>query len=199
MIDQRIAGEIGQLDAVDGEHAAPAVEQTHDVAGGERAGLSEQALVALGRDPQLLGDLLEDLDREQLAPVDLEIAQDLTRIAAGAGERGRGAQGSGGIVGDHRFDDRMAVEISDEYRARLAEIENLLFFRNHEDARKPEWMATAARARQAAADVAAAALLGLRTVKPENYDAVRAKYPAVADSCNACHRTFAREAPAVKP
>ena len=82
---------------------------------------------------------------------------------------------------------------------RLAEIENLLFFRNHEDARKPEWMATAARARQAAADVAAAALLGLRTVKPENYDAVRAKYPAVADSCNACHRTFAREAPAVKP
>lgn len=82
---------------------------------------------------------------------------------------------------------------------RLAEIENLLFFRNHEDVRKPEWTATAARARQAAADVAAAALLGLRTVKPENYDAVRAKYPAVADSCNACHRTFAREAPAVKP
>ena len=82
---------------------------------------------------------------------------------------------------------------------RLAELENLLFFRTHEDARKPEWAATAARARQAAADVAAAALLGLRTVKPENYLAVRAKYPAVADTCNACHQTFARDAVTVKP
>src|SRR5438128_2436313 len=70
---------------------------------------------------------------------------------------------------------------------RVAELSNLLFFRTHEDARKAEWSATAARARQAAADVAAAALLGLRTVKPENYAAVRAKYPAVAEACNACH------------
>jgi cytochrome c556 len=83
--------------------------------------------------------------------------------------------------------------------ARLAELSNLLFFRTHEDARKPEWAATAARARQAAADVAAAALLGLRTVKTENYTAVRAKYPAVADACNACHSTFARDAVTVKP
>ena len=82
---------------------------------------------------------------------------------------------------------------------RLAELENLLFFRTHEDARKPEWAATAARARQAAADVAAAALLGLRTVKPENYLAVRTKYRAVADTCNACHQTFARDAVTVKP
>jgi hypothetical protein len=82
---------------------------------------------------------------------------------------------------------------------RLAELENLLFFRTHEDARKPEWGATAARARQAAADVAAAALLGLRTVKAENYAAVRTKYEAVADTCNACHRTFARDAVTVKP
>src|SRR3954467_14928366 len=59
---------------------------------------------------------------------------------------------------------------------RLAELENLLFFRNHEDVRKPEWLATAALARQAAADVAAAALLGLRTVRLENYAAVRTKY-----------------------
>jgi cytochrome c556 len=95
--------------------------------------------------------------------------------------------------------DRKAWATIYQKAVRLAEIENLLFFRNHEDARKPEWMATAARARQAAADIAAAALLGLRTVRPENYDAVRAKYPAVADTCNACHRTFAREAPAVKP
>lgn len=82
---------------------------------------------------------------------------------------------------------------------RLAELENLLFFRNHEDVRKPEWVATTARARQAAADVAAAALLGLRTVKPDNYDGVRAKYVGVADTCNACHRTFARDAVTVKP
>jgi len=82
---------------------------------------------------------------------------------------------------------------------RLAEMENLLFFRNHEDVRQPEWAATAARARQAAADVAAAALLGLRTVKAENYAIVRAKYPAVADTCNACHQTFARDAVTVKP
>jgi hypothetical protein len=82
---------------------------------------------------------------------------------------------------------------------RLAEIENLLFFRNHEDVRKPEWVRTSARARQAAADVAAAALRGLRTVKAENYATVRAKYAAVADTCNACHRTFARDAVTVKP
>jgi cytochrome c556 len=82
---------------------------------------------------------------------------------------------------------------------RLAELENLLFFRNHEDARKPEWLSTSARARQAAAEVASAALLGLRTVKAENYDGVRAKYERVADTCNACHRTFARDAVTVKP
>jgi hypothetical protein len=82
---------------------------------------------------------------------------------------------------------------------RLAELDNLLFFRTHEAAAKPEWAAAAAGARQAAADVAAAALLGLRTVRAENYQAVRAKYPAVADTCNACHRTFARDAVTVKP
>ena len=82
---------------------------------------------------------------------------------------------------------------------RLAELENLLFFRNHEEVRKPEWLATSARARQAAAEVASAALLGLRTVKADNFDGVRAKYERVADTCNACHRTFARDAVTVKP
>jgi hypothetical protein len=83
---------------------------------------------------------------------------------------------------------------------RLAEIENLLFFRaRNEDTVKPEWAATAAQAREAAADLAAAALLGLRNVRPEDYAAVRAAYPAVAQTCNGCHRTFAREAPTVKP
>src|SRR5262249_21324282 len=42
---------------------------------------------------------------------------------------------------------------------RLAEMQNLLFFRNHEDARKAEWSAAAARTRQATADLAAAALV----------------------------------------
>jgi hypothetical protein len=82
---------------------------------------------------------------------------------------------------------------------RLAEMENLLFFRTHEDVRRAEWAEAAARARQAAADVAAAALVGLRTIKAENYAVVRAKYPAVADTCNACHGTFARDAVTVKP
>jgi len=82
---------------------------------------------------------------------------------------------------------------------RLAEMQNLVFLRNHEDVRKAEWSAHAARSRQAAADVAAAALTGLRTVTPPDYEAVRAKYVAVADTCNACHRRFAREAPRVKP
>ena len=40
--------------------------------------------------------------------------------------------------------------------ARLAEVENLLFFRTRaEDARKSEWATNAARARQASADIAA--------------------------------------------
>jgi len=82
---------------------------------------------------------------------------------------------------------------------RLAEMQNLLFFRNHEEVRKAEWSAAAARSRQAAAEIAAAALTGLRTIEAANYDAVRAKYRHVADTCNRCHRTFGREAPDVKP
>lgn len=96
--------------------------------------------------------------------------------------------------------DRKAWATIYQKAVRLAEMENLLFFRTrNEDTTKPEWAATAARAREAAADLAAAALLGLRNVRPEDYDAVRAKYPTVAETCNGCHRTFAREAPTVKP
>ena len=84
--------------------------------------------------------------------------------------------------------------------ARLAEIENLLFFRTRaEETRRTEWAAKAATARQASADVAAATLLGLRTARAADFDAVRARFPAVAASCTACHRAFAREAPAIKP
>lgn len=95
--------------------------------------------------------------------------------------------------------DRKAWATIYQKAIRLAEMQNLLFYRSHPDATKPEWTAAAASTRQAAADVARAALLGLRTVKPENFEAVRTNYAAVADHCNACHRTFAREAPAVKP
>jgi cytochrome c556 len=96
--------------------------------------------------------------------------------------------------------DRRAWATIYQKAVRLAEIENLLFFRTrNEDTVKPEWASTAARAREAAAELAAAALLGLRNVRPEDYDAVRAKYPGVAETCNGCHRTFAREAPTVKP
>ena len=82
---------------------------------------------------------------------------------------------------------------------RLAELQNLVFFRNHEVIRKGEWTAAAAQSREAAADVAAAALTGLHTINAANYDTVRAKYVLVADTCNGCHRRFGREAPHVKP
>ena len=96
--------------------------------------------------------------------------------------------------------DRRALATIYQKAVRLAELENLLFFRaRNEDTVKPEWATRTVHAREAAADLAAAALLGLRNVRPEDYEAVRTKYPAVADTCNGCHRTFAREAPTVKP
>ena len=96
--------------------------------------------------------------------------------------------------------DRKAWAALYQKAARLAEIENLLFLRTRaEEARKPEWAAKAARARQASAEVAAAALLGLRSARPKDFDEVRGKFPAVAEACTACHRAFAREAPLIKP
>jgi hypothetical protein len=96
--------------------------------------------------------------------------------------------------------DRAAWAALYQKAARLAEVENLLFFRTRaEEARKPEWAAKAARARQASADVAAAALLGLRSARSADYDLVRERFPAVSDACTACHRAFAREAPTIKP
>jgi cytochrome c556 len=84
--------------------------------------------------------------------------------------------------------------------ARLAEIENLLFFRTRAEAsRRDEWAARATRARQASADVAAAALLGLRSARAADFDGVRGRFPAIAEGCTACHRAFAREAPLIKP
>ena len=96
--------------------------------------------------------------------------------------------------------DRKAWAALYQKAARLAELENLLFFRRRaEESRKPEWAARAAGARQASADVAATALLGLRSVRPADFDIVRGAFPAVSDGCTACHRAFAREAPVIRP
>jgi len=73
---------------------------------------------------------------------------------------------------------------------RLAETANLLFIRHHAAADTPEWAARSAAARQAAIDVADAALIGLRNVRPKDFDAVQATFPHVAGACNACHRQF---------
>jgi cytochrome c556 len=97
-------------------------------------------------------------------------------------------------------EDRRAWAALYQKAARLAEIENLLYFRTRaEAARKSEWGANAARAQNASADLAAAALLGLRNASAADFDAVRGRLPAVAGACTACHRAFARDAPAIKP
>ena len=63
-----------------------------------------EADVALGGDLELGRDVAEHLDREQLAPVDLEVAQQLAGVAARVGQpRGR-PQRAGGIAGDDRVD-----------------------------------------------------------------------------------------------
>ena len=81
---------------------------------------------------------------------------------------------------------------------RLAELQNLLFFRDRDEVKDPRWGALAAGSRQALADLANAAVFNLRNLQKADYDGVRKKYAAVADACNACHRVFARDAPTIK-
>jgi hypothetical protein len=83
-------------------------------------------------------------------------------------------------------------EWADVYQrcVRLAETANLLFVRHHAGADTPDWAARSAGARDAAADVVAAALFGLRSARTEDFDAVKQKFAAVAAACNACHRQF---------
>jgi hypothetical protein len=95
--------------------------------------------------------------------------------------------------------DRKAWATIYQRAIRVAELQNLLFFRNRPEAADPRWAAAAAGTRQTAADLAGAALFGLRNIEKADYDGVRKKYVALADSCNVCHRTFAREAPTIKP
>jgi hypothetical protein len=82
---------------------------------------------------------------------------------------------------------------------RLAEMQNLLFFRSRDEVKDPRWGAHSADGRQAAADLANAALFSLRNLQKADFEAVRRKHVALADSCNACHKTFARDAPTIKP
>jgi cytochrome c556 len=97
-------------------------------------------------------------------------------------------------------EDRKGWALLYQKAARLAEIENLLYFRSRaEPARKTEWNTSAARAQQASADLAGAVLLGLRNARAADFDDLRKQFPAVAAACTACHRAFAREAPVIKP
>ena len=95
--------------------------------------------------------------------------------------------------------DRRAWATIYQRAIRLAEMQNLLFFRDRPEVRDPRWAAAAAGTRQAAADLANAALFGLRNLDKADYAGVRDKYVALAASCNVCHRAFAREAPTIKP
>src|SRR2546423_12582397 len=81
---------------------------------------------------------------------------------------------------------------------RLAEFQNLLFFRDRDEVKDPRWSALAGTSRQALADLANAAVFNLRNLQKADYEGVRKKYVAVAEACNACHRVFARDAPTIK-
>ena len=101
---------------------------------------------------------------------------------------------------EHSPPDRRGWAAIYQQAARLAELENLLFFRTRAgQSRQPEWTSRAAVARDASARVATAAALGLRSAQTADFERVRAAFPAIAEACTACHRAFAREAPAIKP
>lgn len=95
--------------------------------------------------------------------------------------------------------DRRAWATIYQKAIRLAEMQNLLFFRDRPETKDPRWAAAAAGTRRAATDLANAALFGLRNIDKADYGGVRQKYVALADECNVCHRAFAREAPTIKP
>jgi hypothetical protein len=98
------------------------------------------------------------------------------------------------------LDDRKSWALVYRRAARLAELENLLFFRTRAgDARQAEWVTNAARARDASAALAALALVVLRSGRPVDAATLQARFPTIAETCTACHRAFAREAPVIKP
>jgi hypothetical protein len=95
--------------------------------------------------------------------------------------------------------DRKAWATIYQKAIRLAEMQNLLFFRDRDEVKDPRWAEHTAAGRRAAADVANAALFGLRNVAKADFATVRQKHLALVDACNACHKTFARDAPTIKP
>ncbi len=98
-LDPRLRAVGGRLERLGDE-----IEQPHGVGTRQRRGLLLEPAVPLGGDPKLGYDLARDLDRQQLAPVHLEVSQHLPGVAAGLRQRRGRAKGSGGVSRDHRVD-----------------------------------------------------------------------------------------------
>ena len=94
------------LGAVGGrlERGRDEVEQADRVGGGQRGGLLGQTDVALRGDPKLGRHVAQHLHREQLATVDLEVAQELAGVPARVGEVRRGPKRPSGIARNDRVD-----------------------------------------------------------------------------------------------
>ena len=83
---------------------------------------------------------------------------------------------------------------------RLAEADNLLFFRTPgRHTTDPAWASAAAAARQAAADLGAATFVALRNVRDADFAPLKLRLAVVADTCNACHRALKTDAKTVLP
>lgn len=83
--------------------------------------------------------------------------------------------------------------------ARLAEFENLILFRAHERAERPEWKTLATNARKATMALASGTLKALANPADVKFEDLRKSYEDVSGRCNACHRAMSREAPTIKP
>lgn len=83
---------------------------------------------------------------------------------------------------------------------RLAEANNLLFFRSASRyTNDPRWPSLSADGRAAATDIAEAVFAALQNVRAADYAPIKAKLPAVAASCNACHRGLGTDARTIRP
>jgi hypothetical protein len=89
------------------------------------------------------------------------------------------------------------------YRAavRLAEMENLIFFREpNRYTSQPQFPLLTARARDTTAEVVRLTLTAMPGAKEEDLPAIRRAYEAVSTSCTACHRGLGTmNGPTVKP
>jgi hypothetical protein len=95
--------------------------------------------------------------------------------------------------------DRQQWALLYQKAARLAEFENLILFRPHDRADKPEWKTLATNARKATMIVASETLKALASGADANFETVKKSYGDVSARCNACHRAMSREAPVIKP